>query len=235
MKAVGYIRVSTNEQANEGVSLDAQRHKIEAYAAFRGLELVEIVVDAGVSASKPLADRAGGAKVLSLVESGAAEAVIAAKLDRLFRNAADCLVVTRTWDKADVSLHLLDMGMDTSSPLGRAFLTMAAAFGELELNLIRERTKTGLAQVKAEGGRIGRDAFGWTRGEGLDESGRRVCEAVEGELAAVERILALRDAGSTLQEIADKLNGEAVPTKRGGRWYPGTVRAILLRASGANG
>ena len=235
MKAVGYIRVSTNEQANEGVSLDAQRLKIEAYAAFRGLELIDIVVDAGVSASKPLADRAGGAKVLGLIAAGSAVAVVAAKLDRLFRNAADCLVVTRTWDKANVSLHLLDMGMDTTSPLGRAFLTMAAAFGELELNLIRERTKTGLAQVKADGGRIGRDGFGWTRGEALDGEGRRVCEAVDAELVAIDRIVALRVGGATLQQIADALNAEAVQTKRGGRWYPGTVRSVLLRAGHGHG
>jgi site-specific DNA recombinase len=235
MKAVGYIRVSTNEQANEGVSLDAQRAKIEAYAAFRGLDLIDIVIDAGVSASKPLADRVGGGKLLGLIESGAAGAVVAAKLDRLFRNAADCLVVTRTWDKANVSLHLLDMGMDTTSPLGRAFLTMAAAFGELELNLIRERTKTGLAQVKAAGGRIGREGFGWTRGEALDVEGRRVCEAVAAELAAIDRILGLRSGGATLQQIADTLNVEAVPTKRGGHWYAGTVRTVLMRAGHGHG
>ena len=70
MKAIAYIRVSTQEQATEGVSLDAQRAKLNAYAAFRGLDL-DIIVDAGVSAAKPLAKRPGGARLLAAVKSGA--------------------------------------------------------------------------------------------------------------------------------------------------------------------
>ena len=194
-----------------------------------GLELVEVVVDAGVSASKPLAARPGGATVLAALESGSAVAVIAAKLDRLFRSAADALVVTRAWDDAGIALHLLDMGMDTRSPMGRAFLTMAAAFGELELNLIRERTRTGLAQVKAQGGRLGGEALGWRRLDAVDDWGRRVVEAVPGELAAVERAVELRRGGATLQAIAESLNAEGLPTKRGAVWRAGTVRAVLLR------
>ncbi len=235
MRAIAYIRVSTNEQATEGVSLDAQRARVEAYAAFRGLELVEVVVDAGVSASKPLAARPGGAAVLAALKAGTAQAVIAAKLDRLFRSAADALAVTRTWDDAGIALHLLDMGMDTRSPMGRAFLTMAAAFGELELNLIRERTRTGLAQVRAQGGRLGGAAFGWRRLDAVDDCGRRVCEPVADEVAAVERAVELRRSGATLAAVAEALNREGLPTKRGSVWRAGTVRAVLLRADGLGG
>ena len=230
MRAIAYIRVSTNEQATEGVSLEAQRHKIEAYAAFRGLELVEVVVDAGVSASKPLAARPGGARVLAALARGEAHAIVAISLSRLFRNAIDCLTMTRQWDDSGLALHLLDMGLDTRSPMGRAFLTMAAAWGELELNLIRERTRTGLAQVKAQGGRLGRDAHGWRRLDAVDDCGRRVVEAVPDELAAVERAVELRRSGATLQAIAESLNAEGLPTKRGAVWRAGTVRAVLMRA-----
>lgn len=230
-KAIAYIRVSTQEQAVEGVSLDAQRQKVEAYAAFRELDLVEVVVDAGVSASKPLAARPGGARLVNAVAGGEVGAVVAVKLDRLFRNAADCLVVTRDWDDAKVALHLLDLGIETRSPMGRAFLTMAAAFGELELNLIRERTRTGLAQVKAEGGRLGREAFGWRRLATVDADGRRVCEPAPDEVAALERALTLRREGATYQAIADTLNAEGTPTKHRTIWRPGTVRAVLLRTT----
>ena len=233
MKAIAYIRVSTAEQANEGVRLDAQRAKLDAYATFKGLDLVDVIVDAGVSAGKPLAKRPGGARLLAAVEAAEAEAVIAVKLDRLFRDAADCLTVTRAWDGADVALHLLDMGVDTSTPMGRAFLTMAAAFAELERNLIAERTRDGLAQVRREGVTLGADAFGWERIEARDDDGRRVCRAVAAEVEAVSRIIELREAGATYQQIADTLTAEGVPTKRGGRWYPATVRNIALRTAGA--
>ena len=79
---------------------------------------------------------------------GPCTAVVAAKLDRLFRDAADCLNMSRRWDDAEVGLHLIDMGIDTRSAMGRAFLTMAAGFAELERNLIGERTKAGQAVIR---------------------------------------------------------------------------------------
>lgn len=85
---VGYVRVSTEEQAAEGVSLDAQEAALRAYSAMRGLTLVEVVIDAGVSAGKPLSSREGGRRVLDLVKRGKVGAVIAWKLDRLFRDRA---------------------------------------------------------------------------------------------------------------------------------------------------
>jgi len=232
MKAIGYVRVSTEEQANEGVSLDAQHAKLTAYAAFKGLDLVGIIVDAGVSASKPLAKRPGGASLLATVAAGETVVVVSAKLDRLFRDAADCLTVTRAWDGAGVALHLLDMGIDTSTPMGRAFLTMAAAFAELERNLIGERTRDGLAQVRAEGVRLGGEGFGWERTEETDADGRRVCREVKGEVAAVRRIVELREAGITYRGIAAALDAEGFATKRGGAWQATSVRKIALRRAG---
>ncbi len=234
-RTIGYIRVSTAEQANEGVSLDAQRQKLEAYAAFRGLDLTQVVVDAGVSASKPLSTRPGGGALLLALRKDGIEAVVAARLDRLFRNAADCLVMTRAWDEAGVTLHLLDLGIDTRSPMGRAFLTMAAAFGELELNLARERTRIGLAQVKAEGGRIGREALGWRRTDEVDADGRRVCVPVPEEQAVLDRARGLREGGATFRAVAEALNAEALRPKHGGVWRAGSVRAVLLRAAKTGG
>ena len=230
MRAIGYVRVSTTEQAVEGVSLDAQQARLTAYCSFKGLDLVELIVDSGVSASRPLAKRPGGRRLVDLVMAGEVDAVVSCKLDRLFRDAADCLAVTRTWDDADVGLHLLDLGVDTTTPMGRAFLTMAVAFAELERNLVAERTRDGLAQVKAEGGVLGGEAYGWVRRDAQDEHGRLVCAHVEAELAVIERIVELRRQGATYRAIADALTVDGVPTKRGGSWYPATVRNIALRA-----
>ena len=231
IKAVGYIRVSTSEQAQEGVSLAAQLARIEAYCAFQELELVDVIEDAGVSAGQRLSSRRGGRLLLAAVEQGGAGAVIAAKLDRLFRDAVDCLGVTRQWDKAGVGLHLLDLGVDTSSPMGRAFLTMAAAFAELERNLAAERTREGLAQVIAEGGDVGAPGFGWRYADGPADGSRRRCVPVAAERAVVHDIRGWREAGMSYRAIAAELEAGGQPTKRGGRWHPDTVRKIALRAA----
>lgn len=115
MKAIGYIRVSTEEQATEGVSLAAQRATIEAYATMRGLTLAEINTDEGVSGGKDLSSRPQGSRVAELASKGKVRAVIACKLDRLFRDAADCLNTTKEWDRKEVALHLIDVGGSRST------------------------------------------------------------------------------------------------------------------------
>ena len=109
-QAIAYIRVSTAEQAQEGISIEAQLDVIRGYAAFRGLGLNHEIVDAGISGAKPLQDRGGGRELFELTQAEHITAVIAYKLDRLFRDAADCLTVTRHWDALGVDLHLVDLG-----------------------------------------------------------------------------------------------------------------------------
>ena len=106
-RAVAYIRVSTEEQARGGVSLEAQEEKVRAYCTLAGLELVRIYREEGVSASKPLATRPEGATMIAALKKREAEHVVALKLDRLFRDAVDALTKTKEWDKAGVSVHLL--------------------------------------------------------------------------------------------------------------------------------
>ena len=231
-RAVAYARVSTAEQAAEGVSLDAQAASLRAYCEFRGLELVDVVVDAGVSAGKPLADREGGRRILDLVDAGEVAAVVSFKLDRLFRDCADCLTVTDAWDRAGVALHLVDMGgqtIDTSTAMGRFFVTIMAGAAELERNMVRDRTRTALAHLRSQGVQLGGEALGWTRTDDTDDDGRKLMRVVKAEADTVARILALRAEGHTLQSIADTLAAEGRPTKRGGNWYPATVRNVLVR------
>jgi site-specific DNA recombinase len=231
LRAVGYVRVSTQEQARSGLGIDSQVERVRAYCAFRGLELVEVIVDAGVSGSIRLSDRAGGRAVCDLVEAGRVDAVVSMKLDRLFRDAADCLDMTRTWDDAGIGLHLLDLGIDTTSAVGRAFLTVAAGFAELEKNLIGERTAAALGQLKAQGVRLGGEAFGVRRTADVDAAGRRTWEAAQDEADVVALMVELRAQGMTLRAIVAELNARGVPTKRGGAWQACTVGKILARVS----
>jgi len=223
MGAVLYIRVSTDEQARHGVSLDAQEERLRAYCVMRDLTIVGVIRDEGVSAFKHLDKRPGGAELLECIASGRADHVVALKLDRLFRNAADALALTETWNRAGVALHLVDMGgaaMDTASATGRMMLTMLAGFAEFERALISERTTTALTYKKDKREAYAPTPFGYSR------KGTRLHEDTA-ELATVARIHAWSADGMSLAAIARQLNDEDVPTKRGGSWYASTVRYLL--------
>lgn len=222
-KAVCYIRVSTEEQARGGVSLAAQEEKLRAYCQLNDLELVTVIREEGVSGAKSLAIRPGGAELLRLVAKKQAHHVVALKLDRLFRDAADALNQTKAWDKGGVALHLVDMGgqtLNTASAMGRFFLNVMAGFAELERNLIAERTELAMAHKKAHLEAYSPTPYGFNRdGDTLTENPQ--------ELKAVTQIREWRAAGWSLGKIARELTRQCVPTKKGGAWYPGTVKYLL--------
>lgn len=225
--AIGYCRVSTREQADEGVSLDAQKEKIAVFAREKGLELSDIITEEGVSGSVPLKDRVGGSKIFKAIKDNKVKLVVATKLDRLFRDALDCLAMTREWEKQGVKVLLLDMGIDFSTPTGRAFLTNAASFAELERNLISDRTKDGLEQVKKEGVKLGGVGWGWGREiDEVDDKGRFKQKLIVEELQVIQRIKEMREGGHTYQSICDHLVADGVKTKNGGKWWPMTVKKI---------
>jgi DNA invertase Pin-like site-specific DNA recombinase len=222
-KAICYIRVSTEEQARGGVSLDAQEEKLEAYCKLAGLHLVTVIREEGVSAAKPLGTRPGGQELLKLVAKKKVSHVVALKLDRLFRDAADALTQTRAWDKGGVALHLVDMGgqaLNTASAMGRFFLSVMAGFAELERNLIAERTTLAMRHKKAHRQAYSPTPFGYDReGDALSANPQ--------ELQIVTLIQAWREEGLSLGKIARELTRRRIPTKRGGAWYPATVKYLL--------
>lgn len=228
---IGYIRVSTKEQAAEGISLEAQEQKVRAYCALKGVVLEHLIVDAGVSAAKPLATRPGGRQLLALAEGG--KDVVAFKLDRLFRDCVDCLDVVRRWDKAGTALHLIDLGgqaIDTSTAMGRFFLTVIAGAAELERNLIGERTSTAMQHLRSQGVSMGRAPYGYRYSDEAGDDGRRQLVTAPEEQWTLARMQRLRAAGLSYAAIAAVLTEDGVPTKRGGAWHKVTVRDILLRA-----
>jgi DNA invertase Pin-like site-specific DNA recombinase len=222
-KAVCYIRVSTEEQARGGVSLAAQEEKLLAYCQLTGLKPVAVIREEGVSGAKSLMNRPGGGELLHLVAKKQVRHVVALKLDRLFRDAADALNQTKAWDKGNVALHLVDLGgqtLNTASAMGRFFLNVMAGFAELERNLIAERTSTALNHKKAH-----REAYSPTP-YGFDREGATLTQNPR-ELDTVAQIREWRAAGWTLGKIAQELTRRQVPTKRGGAWYAGTVKYLL--------
>lgn len=230
-RVVGYVRVSTEGQAVEGVSLEAQRRKLTAYCDALDLDLVDVVVDEGVSA-KTLA-RPGLARVLETLDQGRAEGVIVTKLDRLTRSVRDLGDLVEKYFSRGVALLSVADSIDTSTASGRLVLHVLGAVSQWEREAVAERTREALAEVRAQGGTLGGEALGWRRGEDLDAHGRRVVEADAVEVATVERIVSLRAEGLSLRAVAARLEAEGRPTKRGGRWAAEQVRAVLARVPAA--
>ena len=208
MTVYGYLRVSTAEQARSSYGLDAQRAAISAEAERRGWA-VEWVEDNGESGSVPPEDRPALGPVLERLVRG--DVLVAAKLDRIGRSTFDVLRLAKDAEAGRWSLVVLDLGLDTTTPVGRFALTMLAAVAELERDMIRQRTSEALASAQLRGVRVGRPP--------------------ETPPEVVARVTAARDRGETLQAIADALTDDGVPTTRGGaRWHPSTVRAVLRSA-----
>jgi putative DNA-invertase from lambdoid prophage Rac len=164
MAVYGYVRVSTDAQAEDGESLAVQQRQLEGWAMQHGKAVAAMHVEAGISGAIPFAERPEGGKLWAKLVKG--DALIAAKLDRMFRSASDCLNVVETLKTRCVSLYLLDLngGADDVSGNGiaRLFLTIVAAFAAFERDRIGERIRATKRAQKARGEYLGGKApFGW--------------------------------------------------------------------------
>ncbi len=138
VSVVGYVRVSTDEQAINGVSLDAQEARIRAYCQAKELRLVAVVRDEGASGKNLRRD--GMRDLITVCGQGTIDAVVVVKLDRLSRRTRDLLyLVEDIFERNDVSLHSLNETVDTSSASGRFFLRIMGALAEMEREVISER------------------------------------------------------------------------------------------------
>jgi len=228
MKAAGYCRVSSQEQI-DGTSLKSQCEQIRAYATMKGLELADVLIDAGVSGGKPLALRPEGAKLVNLVNAGKVQDVIITKLDRGFRSASDCLNNVEAWERQKVALHILNLGgttIDTSTPTGKFFITVMAGAAELERNMIRERCNEGRKIRKAQGYRVGEVPFGFS----LASDGKTLVKCGE-EQEAIALALDLRSQGYSASGIAAELNRRGIQTEKGSKWTHKQVIRLLRRAA----
>lgn len=196
---LGYIRVSTQEQT-DGTSLRSQADAIAGFVQMKGHGDMRIFEDAGVSGNTPLADRPQGAELLHQAQAG--DTIVAAKLDRLFRSAADALATAEALKLKGVHLVLLDMGLDpvTGGGVGKIVFALLASVAEFERDRIRERTQEGRRAKRAKGGHIGGSApFGYRKvGAGRDA----VLVEEPSRQAAIKTIREAREAGMSLRATA---------------------------------
>jgi site-specific DNA recombinase len=158
IQAIGYTRVSTEDQARDGVSLAAQQAKIEAYALVKDWTLVELIRDEGVSAKTT--NRPGIQHLLNLIEHRAVQAVIVYKLDRLTRSVKDLNTLVECFEKKGVALVSLQESLDATTATGRLMMNLLASVSQWEREVIGERTRDAMQHLKAQGKVYSRPVFG---------------------------------------------------------------------------
>ena len=219
-QAIGYIRVSTDKQATEGVSLDAQRARIESWCLANSYELAAVFVDAGIS-GKRMDTRPELLKALASLKKGMA--LVSYSLSRLARSTKDALVIGEMVAKKKADLVSLSEQIDTTTAAaGKMMFQMLAVLAEFERNLVGERTSTALQHKKRTGQVYSAVPYGFEAIEGR-------LEQVQAEAAVVSEIQAARAKGNTLQTICNELNGRGISTKKGRQWQPATVHLLLKR------
>ncbi|MCY3019657.1 MAG: recombinase family protein [Planctomycetota bacterium] len=218
-QAVGYVRVSTAGQAGEGISLEAQRAKIEAWAAANDHQLLAIHTDAGISGGRT-ENRPGLQAALADACQHKA-AVVVYSLSRLARSTKDAITISEKLEKAGADLVSLSERIDTTSAAGKMVFRMLAVLAEFERDQIAERTSAALQHLRSQRRLVGEVPYGWTLADD-----KQTLLPLETEQAIIRKIKALRQKGLSYGKIAKLLTIIRAPAKQGNHWWPKVVRTI---------
>lgn len=221
-QAIGYVRVSTQEQADQGVSLAAQREKIGQYCQLHGLALAATFADEGLSAKR--ADNRPGLADALTAACDARAALVVYSLSRLARSTTDAIGIAERLSKAGANLVSITERIDTTTGMGRFFFTTIAALAQLERDQISERTAMALAHKRAKGERVGSVPYGYRLGA---DAGMLVPDDTERE--TIETIRRLRATGLSARQIIVELKHMNLRPKRGGRWHVKVVLSLCER------
>ena len=224
-RAIGYIRVSTVDQADSGLSLEAQQGRIRAWSDANGYALVDVFIDAGIS-GKRADNRPGLQDALNVACKVRGTALVVYSLSRLARSTTDAIAIAQRLEKAGADLVSLSERIDTTSAAGKMVFRMLAVLAEFERDLVSERTTAALAVKRANGQRVGSVPYGFD----LADDGTTLVPN-ESEQAVIADMKAMRTTGRKLKQIANALTERGVPTKTGKslRWTHQAVARILNR------
>jgi len=232
-RLIGYCRVSTLEQAREGVSMDDQAARIASHCTAHGLELLSIERDNGMSGKVPPQQRPGLARALEAIRRGEADGLVACKLDRLSRSVRDVLDLADDAARHGWRLVSLSEQLDTDSATGRFTLGLLALLAQLERERISERVTDSLAHVARQGRARSRyTPFGWRTASGATTTaggGRQELVPHVAEQTTLRRLVALREQGLGARRIAKALNLDGPNPRNGRAWAPEDVSRVLQR------
>lgn len=225
-RALAYCRVSRPEAETASQSLHMQRERIAQYAPFAQLDVVDYLIDDGVSGGKPLSKRPAGRVLLERLERGEADAIVSLRLDRAFRDTLDALDTVKRLDEMNVAVHFVDFGgqpFDSTTAVGKLFFVMQVAFAEFERQRIAERVRENKESRRANGRTYAVPQFGRQNLDGRVED-------LSDEQDLLREMREMRQDGWGYRKIAAHLNDRGIsPKQHGKQWYPMTVRNILLR------
>lgn len=218
MKVIGYVRVSTESQAREGVSIEAQKAKIAQWCELNDAELVAIYEDAGLSGATM--KREGLAQAIKATGKG--YVMCCYSISRIARSTKDMLTIADTLDKKGADLVSITEKIETNTASGRMVFRMLSVLQEYEREQVGERTAMALRHKKNTNKVYGPTPMGFQRcGSDL--------VADEAEAQVVGYIVQQRQRGETFANIANTMNARGIVGKRGGKWFPSTVRYIVQR------
>lgn len=225
MNLIGYVRVSTDDQRRNGVSLDQQPERLRAYCALHGHTLAELVTDEGVSASVPLERRPGGKRVLEALRKGAAQGVVVVRLDRLFRDALDGLTFFRMAERTRAAVHSVSELIDSSTAAGRLALTIQLAAAQYERELDVARAIDCNRSLREQGRVYGPVPYGCVAvGEGDERRLMRDPQTWVHRVTAVRLVERL-----SLRKACAELEARGIPSPTGKRrWSPNTLRDMRV-------
>lgn len=212
--AIVYARVSTEEQAKHGASLEAQVNVLTQVAEARGWK-VQVIREQASGKSMTVKARPLLNEALVALGTAKAQYLLAVRIDRISRNVEDFSRLMTIARKQGWAMVLSEMDLDTTTSQGEFMANVQISVAQYERRLIGDRTKEGLALRKSQGVQLG----------------RRATLPVE----VVRRIKQERSDGATLTAIADGLQADKVPTAQGGvKWYPATIKKVLTSPAWAH-
>lgn len=219
-RTIAYVRVSTDKQAEHGVSLEAQQAKLAAYAQLYDLEIVETYVDAGLSA-KTL-ERPGLQQALARLQAKDADALLVVKLDRLTRSVADLGRLIDTYFTPErAALMSVSEQIDTRTAAGRLILNILGSVSQWERETIGERTRDAMRHKQAQGEYIGGEPpYGFRAVDGT-----LVEDAIEQDVIAQAR--ALHQSGLSLRKIAAELDARGFTSRQGKAFWPAQISRMV--------
>ena len=230
LKIVGYVRVSTIEQARQGESLSVQRERISRYLDLSDAQLIFTISDDGISGKTM--DRPGFQKVLQMLRDDEADGICVSRLDRMTRRVRHLIALVEDLFVAK-SKHLMSVAeqIDTNTPMGRACLTILSAIAQLEREQIAERVREVLQEKIRRGERTGTIPYGY-QVDPCDPTGKLLVPH-PGECENIELAKELRANHWSYHKIAEELTRRGIPTKTGNdKWIHTSVRRILTRPEG---
>ena len=220
MKVAGYIRVSTDKQAESGQSIETQVEQIRKYAALYNLGIIDTIIDDGYSASN--LDRPGLKQIFAMLDTGIVQGVIITKLDRLTRSVFDLGYLLKNYMDKYRFMSVYDK-FDTDTASGRMILSILTTVSQWEREVISERTKAVLQYKKAQGERVGNIPYGYK----LALDGVHL-EVNPDEQIVTTEVKELRQSGMTLDSIRQILMDNNRVTRNGKPFGISSIHAMLL-------